>query len=103
VRVDLAAIIPTFFTDPYTPVSDSGNFPSLQQKNYTFSLFLMENEEDEEQIFRAFHAVDSWMVSSFSLIKLAMPCLTNWSTRNSAGDPGSAFIKTGNNYVISIY
>lgn len=47
----LPRAIPTFFTDPYYPCLIQGISQACSKKNYTFSLFLMENEEDEEQIF----------------------------------------------------
>lgn len=43
--------IDTFFTDPYYPCLIQGIAQACSKQNYTFSLFLMEDEEDEERMF----------------------------------------------------
>ncbi len=43
--------INTFFTDPYYPCLIQGIAQACSKQNYTFSLFLMEDKEDEDQMF----------------------------------------------------
>lgn len=43
--------IDTFFTDPYYPCLIQGIAQACSKQNYTFSLFLMEDEEDEDKMF----------------------------------------------------
>ncbi|MGV8026479.1 MAG: LacI family DNA-binding transcriptional regulator [Anaerolineaceae bacterium] len=43
--------INTFFTDPYYPCLIQGIAQACSKQKYTFSLFLMEDKEDEDQMF----------------------------------------------------
>lgn len=47
----LPRTINSFFTDPYYPSLIQGIAHACNQHNYTFSLFLMEDQEDEEKIY----------------------------------------------------
>ena len=48
----LPRTINSFFTDPYYPCLIQGIAQECSKQNYTFSLFLMGDEEDEDKMFR---------------------------------------------------